>query len=51
MRPEDVVPDEEREVDLVVDDQDPGAQNPPVDPEPESSPEPLEGVPEAERPV
>ena len=52
MRPDDVVPDEEREVDSVVDDLDPGAQNPPVDPAaPESEPEPLEEVPEPERPV
>lgn len=52
MRSDDVVPDDEREVEPVVDDQDPGAQTPPVDPAaPESEPEPLESVPEPERNV
>jgi hypothetical protein len=54
MPTDDVVPDEEREVELVVDDhQDPGAQNPPVDlaePEDEDR-EPATVVPEPDRPV
>ena len=46
---DDVVPDDEREVDLVIDDQDPGAQTP-VDPtEPEDDGEVV--VDEPERPV
>jgi hypothetical protein len=48
MRPDDVVPDEEREVELVVDDQDPGAQNPPVDPAEGGT---GEVVPEPDRPA
>jgi hypothetical protein len=45
---DDVVPDEDREVELVVDDQDPGAQTP-VDPtEPEDD---RELVDEPERPA
>jgi hypothetical protein len=46
---DDVVPDEEREVELVIDDQDPGAQTP-VDPtEPEDDDD--EVVAEPERPA
>lgn len=50
---DDVVPDEEREVDLVVDDhQDPGAQNPDVDLfAPDDAWEPASAVPEPERPA
>jgi hypothetical protein len=44
---DDVVPDEEREVDLVIDDQDPGAQTP-VDP---TEPEDDDVVAEPERPA
>lgn len=53
MPTDDVVPDEEREVELVVDDhQDPGAQNPPVDlTESDEDEEPASVVPEAERPA
>lgn len=49
--PDDVVPDEEREVELVVDDhQDPGAQNPDVGPAaPEDEWEPASLVPEPDR--
>jgi hypothetical protein len=46
---DDVVPDEEREVELVVDDQDPGAQTP-VDPTEPDEPD-HEVVDEPERPA
>jgi hypothetical protein len=54
MPTDDVVPDEEREVELVVDDhQDPGAQNPPVDlaEREDEDREPATVVPEPDRPV
>ncbi len=53
MPTDDLVPEEEREVDLVVDDhQDPGAQNPPVDLNaPDDDWEPASLVPEPDRPA
>lgn len=49
MRPDDVVPDDEREVESVVDDLDPGAHNPPVDPADVG--DRVEAIPEPDRPV
>jgi hypothetical protein len=49
---DDVVPDEDREVELVIDDQDPGAQNPYVDlARPDDEPDLPIAEPEPDRPA